>query len=359
MTPEDTILCLCTRQNFEAKHQQDLIDICQSQTIQWEIVFATADRHQITPLVYVNLSKISNKDLNIPSTVFNRFKKTQIHNIFVKRRTEAVFEKVLALFAQKGIDVMLVKGEALGRLVYEQPWYTISFDVDLVIRAREEELYKDDRREIMELLDGFNHEHSQFKEHIEYDFYEHHDITMSNVLPVDWERIWAEAERIQIKGYDVFVMNPEDMLLATAINSCRKRFFRLKSLYDLATIIEKYPNLDWNTVISRAHAYKSNTILYTALVVTETILGCRLPDDALADLKVSRLRALLIGYLVKNLSERMSLMNLFVHSENATFERTLSWPLVLTYATYRFDLLWPKLGELYTAWRNPPPPVPG
>lgn len=359
MTSEDTILCLCTRQNFEAKHQQDVVDICQNQKIQWDIVLATANKHQIAPLAYVNLSKISNKNLNIPSTVFKRFKKTQIRNVFVKRRTEAVLEKALALFTQKGIDVMLVKGEALGHLVYDQPWYTISLDVDLVIRAREEELTEGDRQEIIELLEGLNHERNQFKQHIEYDFYEHHDITMSNVLTVDWERIWAEAEKIQIRGYDVFVMTPEDTLLASAITSCRKRFFRLKSLCDLATIIERYPTLDWNTVINKAHAYKCNTILYTALVVTQTVLGCQLPNNVLTDLRVSRLRATLIGYLVKNLFQRMSLMNLFVHSDNATYKRTLSWPLFLTYATYRTDLLLPKLGELYTAWRNPPPPVPG
>ena len=358
MNPEDTVLCLCARQNFEAKHQQDLIDICQSQTIQWEIVLATANKHQIAPLVYVNLSKISHKNLNIPSAIFNRFKKAQIRNIFVKKRTEEVLEKVLALFAQKGIDVMLVKGEALGRLVYDQPWHTTSLDVDLVIRAREDELTEGDHREITKLLDDFNHERNQFKEHIEYDFYEHHDITMSNILPVDWERIWVEAEKLHVKGHDVFVMPPEDMLLATAITSCRKRFFRLRSLCDLATIVEKYPNLDWGLVVRKAHAYKCNTILYTALMVTQITVGCRVPDDILTDLKVPRLRAALIGYLIRKLSQQMSLINLFVHSENATFKRTLSWPLFLTYATYRFDLLWPKLGELYAAWRNPPPPVP-
>ncbi|HSM72340.1 MAG TPA: nucleotidyltransferase family protein [Anaerolineales bacterium] len=359
MTPEDFVLCLCTRQSFETEHQQNLIDFCWNQTIHWDIVLETANKHQITPIVYTNLTKIPDKNLNIPLRVQDRFKKTQIHNIFTKQRTEAALEKVLALFNQKGIDVMLVKGGAVAYLVYDRPWYTICLDMDLVIRVREDELTEDDRREIFDLLESFNRERSPFKEHIEYDFYAHHDITMNNILPVDWERIWADAEKIQIKGYDVFVMTPEDTLLATAITSCRKRFFRLKSLCDLATIIEKYPALDWNTVISKAHEHKCNTILYTALIVTQSTLGCHLPDNILTELRVPGLRAILIRFLVKNLSQRISLMDLFVHSGNATYNRTLSWPLFLTYATYRVDLLWPKLGELYSAWRNPPPPVPG
>ena len=248
--------------------------------------------------------------------------------------------------------------EALSQLVYERPWYTVSYDVDLVIRAREADLVKADYWEILEFLEKFNQERSEFKEHIEYDFYEHHDVTMNNILSIDWHRIWAEARKIQIGGYDVFVMTPEDMLLTTAINSCRKRFFRLKSLCDLATIVETHLDLDWEAVIRKAHAYKCNTILYTAFVVTQATLGCRLPDGIMTALKVNQLRGSLVHYLVRSLSQQLSLSNLFVQSENATFKRTLSWPLFLTYVTYRVDLFLPKLGELYTAWRNPPPPVP-
>jgi hypothetical protein len=358
MTPEDRLLCLCTRQNLEAKQENEVVFICQNQRIDWEYVFTTADLHQVSPLVYLNLTRISSQELNIPSEVFSRFKKAQIHNILAKKRTRASLEKALALFDQKGIDVMVVKGEALNHLVYEQPWYTISYDIDLVIRIREEELDGPDREEILTLLDNDNKARDGFKEHIEYDFYEHHDITMNDILNVDWHRIWAEARKIEILGYPVFVMMPEDMLLSAAINSCRKRFFRLKSMCDLVSIIEKYPDLDWSTVILKAHEYRCNTILYTALVVTQATLGCALPAGILTELRVNPIRLSIINKLVSQLSQRLPLSDLYVQSENATFKRTLSWPRCLTYATYRLDLLGPKLWELYAAWRNPPPPVP-
>ena len=359
MTSEDFVLCLCTRQRFEAKHQQELITICQSQSIAWDYVLATAEQHQVSPLVYVNLAQIRPQDLNIPPKMLTRFKKAQIHNILVKKRTRTSLAKALDLFREKGIEVMVVKGEALNHLVYEQAWYTISYDIDLVIQARVEELDEIEHNEILKLLDDDNQVRDGFKEHIEYDFYEHHDISMNNILKVDWPLIWAEARTIQIMGYNVLVMTPEDMLLAAAINSCRKRFFRLKSLCDLASIIEICPTLDWNKVVKRALSYKCNTILYTALLVTQLTLGCRLPTGVMSSLKVNPVRASLIHYLVNQLCQRLSLSKLFVSSKTATFERALSWPLLLTYATYRLDLLIPKFGELYAAWRNPPPPVPG
>jgi hypothetical protein len=359
VTPEDTIVCLCTRQNFDKTHRQKLLDLCQRQQIQWDIVYATAEQHFVSPLVYVNLSNQPNGELGIPPDILNKFKKSCLRNAIVKRGTSKILEEILALFAQKGIDVMFVKGAALSLLVYEQPWYTITYDVDLVIRARRDEIDETDHREIVDVLEGFNHQRNQLKEHIEYDYYEHHDVTMNNVLAVDSERIWQESRQIQFKGYNVFVMTPEDMLIAAAINSCRKRFFRLKSLCDIVTIIDKYPDLDWEMLVSKAHAYECNTILYTALLVTQMTLGCRLPEEVITNLKVNPVRALIVSRLVKKLCQSFSLTDLFTRSKSTLLGREFSWPLLLTYATYRVDQLGSKMGEIYRAWRNPPPPIPG
>lgn len=359
MTPEDTIVCLCTRQNFEAAHLQKLITICQGEEIQWDEVFNIAYQQGVSNLVYTNLLKDQNGSLAIPRVVMNSFKKAYIRNVFVKKGTSAVLEEVLVLFARKGIDVMLVKGEALNVLVYEQPWYTKSYDVDLVIRAKRDEIDETDHREIVDVLEKFNHQRNLYKEHIEYDYYEHHDITMNNVLAINSERLWQEAHKIQINGYDVFVMTPEDMLIASAINSCRKRFFRLKSLCDIAEIIHKFPDLNWAILVDRAREYKCNTILYTAFLTTQMTLDCPLPENVLSDLRVNPVRASLINYLAKNLIRNLSLTDLFNRSETTLLGREFSWPLVLTYATYGIDHLSPKLAEIYRAWRNPPPPVPG
>jgi hypothetical protein len=352
MTPEDTIVCLCTRQNFGAAHQRQLTDLCQSQEIQWDVVYATAEENFVSPLVYVNLSHGRIGGRAIPQAILDKFKKSYIHNVFVKQGTAKILDQILALFAQKGIDVMLVKGAAMSLLVYEQPWYTKAHDVDLVIKARREEIDQADHREIVAVLEGFNHQRNQFKEHIEYDYFEHHDVTMNNVLAVDPHRLWQEARRIQVNGHDVLVLTPEDMLIAAAINSCRKRFFRLKSLFDVAAIVEKHPDLDWGVLISKARDYEANTILYTTFLVLQKTLGCPLPERVLYDLKVNPIRAFGIRRLVSALCRTMSLRELFTRTEGTLVGRQFSWPLVLTYATYRLNHLFPKLREICSAWRK-------
>jgi hypothetical protein len=262
----------------------------------------------------------------------------------------------LALFAQHGIDVMLVKGEALNLRVYNQPWYTVSYDVDLVIRAKREELDPAVNQEIVNRLEAFNCRRDQFKEHIEYDYYEHHDITMNNVLAVDSERIWQESNKIQLYGYDVFVMSPEDTLLAAAVQACRKRFFRLKSLCDIAVIIEKFGNdLNWDVVVSKARAYECHTILYTALLVTQTTIGCSWPEGLLSALAVNPIRASAIQHLVNRLCRNCSLDQLFDRTDSTLLGREFSWPLVLTYTTYQLKHLVPKTMEILQAWRKPQP----
>jgi hypothetical protein len=352
MTLEDTIVCLCARQNFEPIRQQRLIAICQNRTIKWNAVYAAAEQHGVTPLVYVNLRKSQREGTDIPEAALNIFKRSCIHNVLVKQDTAAVLEKVLALFSQKGIDVMLVKGAALNLAVYEQPWYTKSADIDLVIKARKGEIPEADHREIVDVLEGFNYRYRRFKEHIEYDYYEHHDVTMNGILALNSERIWQESRRLRVNGQVVFVMAPEDMLIAAAVNSCRHRFSRLKFLCDVVAIIDKFPELNWDSLISKSREYKCNVIVYTALSVTQMTLGCPLPPGVLSDLKVNPVRATMIRCLANPLYRSMSLATWTWRSEGRLFGRGFSWPLVLVYATYRADQIGPKLRGICRAWQK-------
>jgi hypothetical protein len=75
--------------------------------------------------------------------------------------------------------------------------------------------------------------------------------------------VWSKTKETTFQGQKVLVMSPEDMLLAACINSCRKRFFRLKSLCDIAEIINYFKELDWEVFI-----HNGRYIVYTSLLVT-------------------------------------------------------------------------------------------
>lgn len=354
MKPEDHFLFTCTRQDFDVSHVDQLKTLCpQLRNGQWDTICTLAQEQGVAPLVYANLSKQVAAALKIPGDVLTRLKKYSLHNKVVKHKMARIFEQVLAKLATMPVDVMVVKGAALNMVaVYEQEWYTISADIDLVIRPRTM-AGEAGRQQASAFLETINRRQSDFKEHLEYDYCDHHDVTMNNVLPIDFARMWQEARPLKVGDYNVFVMTPEDMLLAAAINACRKRFFKLKSLCDIAEIVRAYPDLDWCKFTERARRYKCNTIVYTSLLVTRETVGCSFPQTVLADLKVNPLRARLVKRLVDYLCQHASLASLSDRSQRALFGRSFSWPLALTYVTYRWDLLGRKLIEIYKGRHNP------
>ena len=241
---------------------------------------------------------------------------------------------------------MLIKGIALDVLVYNYPWFTVQNDIDLILRAKIEEIDVKDRKEIWAFSRGRG---------FECDYFTHHDIDLLGSLPINFQRIWNDATKIKLRGYDVFVMSPEDMLIAACINSCRKRFFRLKNLCDIAEIIDKYSGLKWDEVIGKSKEYHCNNIVYTALLITKQTLGCEFPEKVFDNLAVIPLRTAIIHYVIRYLNQRMSLFSLYPFSIENPLYRKLGLSLILPYATYEWYQLWRKmkyfLGDILRTWR--------
>ena len=177
---------------------------------------------------------------------------------------------------EKVSDVILIKGAALDLLVYDQPWYTVSKDIDLILSARREEL----RAEEIEEIGCHFHQKG-----VEFDFFEHHDMNMNGLLPIDFDEVWKDAQVKQLNGETAYCLSPEDMLLSICINSCRKRYFRLKSLLDIVETVEKIPDLDWGKFIQRCKTYGCGNIVYTALKVANSTLGCPIPEPMLREIR--------------------------------------------------------------------------
>ena len=289
MKPEDRLLFLCARQDFSDAHLEELLDLCGAEKVAWEEVFPTAVQHGVAPLVWTNIEKATFVGLTVPTAVVSKFQLSCYHNAVVKGKRKAQLAEALALLSAYSIQVMALKSVALDLLVYDQAWYTSAIDMDLVLRPRQHDVSPQTRAAIDHHFGGLG---------IEYDFYEHHDVTNNGLLPVDFDRIWDDARPVSFQGHELFLMSAEDLLLSLCINSRRKRFFRLRSLVDIAETLQLLPELDWAAVCDRARAYRCNHIVYTALVVAQATLGCALPEGVLDHLGVGRVTASTVDRLV-------------------------------------------------------------
>jgi len=334
--PEYQLLYIATRQDFQEGHKSAVRDLARSNDVDWGLVYETAAQHGVAPLIFANVISKDGEALHIPEDIAHKFELNTYSQVIEKKKSAQRLKEALAFFSERGIDVMLAKGIALEQLVYDHPWFTVTQDIDLILKRRLDEISSKELHDI---------QHTMHNSGIEYDFYSHHDLNINGALPVDFDHIWSDAYPATLYDQQVYLMTPEDLLISVCINSCRKRFFRLKSLCDIAETVRKFPTLDWERLAEKAELYDCSPIIYTALQVTDRTLGCPVPDGAVSMLKVNRARKWLLDRTIKLLAEYVALAS-YPFSGVTLAGRQLNLAIILPYMNYRGYQVWRKLREI-------------
>jgi len=86
--------------------------------------------------------------------------------------------------------------------------------------------------------------------------------------------------------------------VALCVNACRKRYFRLKCLFDLAETLRRGERVDPERLAGLARRGHCEGIVYAALVAARDAVGAELPSGLLEALRLSPVRARLLARLV-------------------------------------------------------------
>ena len=293
MRAEDRILFAVTRQDLLDEHREAVRELAQGTTVRWDEIADLAEGHGVAPIAGHNLRQI----VEIPAGVAGRLERAFFENALVKAQEAERLARGIDRLREAGFQVMLLKGAALDLLVYREPWVVASRDFDLLLRIEPGRRLSPDEERVRDSL---------YRSGVECDVGRHHDLDMNRVLPIRYERIWAAARPVQMRGAEAFVMAPEDLLVSLCINSCRKRFFRLKSLFDIAETSRRLP-LDWSRLADHAREDRCEGIVYGALLAASLTLGAQIPAGILDELGVPRVRARLLRGLVARHLRRGSL----------------------------------------------------
>lgn len=322
MTPEDRILFLCARQDFLPGHRDAVHALCQGRAVRWELLAKTASRHGVLPIVGANLRQCDAAALRLPTGFAERLEIAVFESAAVRERDADRLATALARLRAVELEAMLLKGTALTLLVYREPWVVTSHDIDLVLLPGPGwEKGKGEEKAVRKSL---------YTNGVECDLKEHHDVTMNGVLPIDFERIWREARPVRFRGEEARLPSPEDLLISLCVNACRKRYFRLKGLFDVAETVARLRDLDWERFAALAREGRVQGMVHAALVATRETVGCDLPAGALGGLGVSPAKARLLEKLIAAYLRRGSL----VDRSGETFAR------LLAYASFRPAEAW-------------------
>jgi hypothetical protein len=325
VTLEDRVLFLCARQDFLPRHREEVEALCGGRDVRWKELAKAAGRHGVLPIVGANLRRCDPAALGLPVGMAERLELAVFESAAVRGRDADRLETALTRLREVGLEAMLLKGTVLSLVVYREPWVVDSRDIDLVLRPlpgwREGQ---GGEREVRRTL---------YRSGVECDLHDHHDVTMNGVLPIDFERIWRDARPVRFRDAGAWVMSPEDLLLSLCVNACRKRFLRLKGLFDLAETLPRIQELDWDRFAARAREGHCEGIVFTAFTTARETLGCDLPERFAGLLGLAPARARLLRSLIAAFLRRGSLVD-------RTGERLA---VLLSYASFRPAEAWRSL----------------
>lgn len=208
-----------------------------------------------------------------------------------------------AALGEAGITVVLLKGGALGTVVYRDPALRTMGDVDLL--AREDDLVAASR--VLRRL-GYTADDS-WRSEAWYEAHHHHLaplIAPDGSLVVELHRaiveagegrvpvdgLWERASLERIGGVPFRVLAPSDLLLHLCLHLARDNMFvggKLRDLRDMAeTIRHSGEAIEWDAVVTRAKAWQVARYVYWALWLARDMAGAAVPAAVLEGLADAR-----------------------------------------------------------------------
>ena len=267
--------------------------------LDWKYLTTNALYHGVAPLLYRSLERIDDVSL-VPERVIAVLRERYYVTLARNMIHYDELGKALRMFADSGIDVIVLKGGALAETVYRDIGLRPFADVDIMVREDDLKRAKEVMAEIGYILDE---RISPEAHNEEFGCDLHYVINEGHVLEIHWhiarrtgndrytkiriDELWERALPAKVTDVDTLVLSPEDLLLHLCIHLPRHRYNRLIWFCDIAEVVRQ-SDLDWDYLAETARRYRTMAYMYYGLRFTDDLLGCDVPAHVLEGLKPSR-----------------------------------------------------------------------
>jgi hypothetical protein len=92
-------------------------------------------------------------------------------------------------------------------------------------------------------------------------------------VPLTLEEMWPRLVPSSFEGLEIQDLAPEDLFLCLALHACKHRWDTLLLLSDLAALLRRYPNLDWDFLRQQARRLHVERIVAITLQLVERLFG--------------------------------------------------------------------------------------
>lgn len=298
--PEVRLLLLATRP-APSPATKAAIETLLAEPLDWNALLALAGTHRVTSGLYHGLVQPYRDALPVAFAAAAQaasFRST-VHHLVT---TEAL-HAVLDAFDAAGIDVLCLKGLAVGALAYGEAALRKSGDLDLLIRrsdfqaAREALVALDYRPDVAaedtEAYLGLHHGYALRGPKTDVDLHWNLAHLFQNV-PTDFEALHARRLHVDVGGRSVPTLAREDHLLQLANHAVTHCWRTLYLIADIAALLNASDHMDWDRVLRDSEAARSRRAIALAVLLAVRLYGAAAPPalaDAIAHPAVERLAA--------------------------------------------------------------------
>ena len=246
---------------------------------------AVADAHQVGPWLHAALASAGASNTEAAQLL----QPVALAQAAIALAHERELSWLLPAFAERGIEVLVLKGPALARTHYPQRGLRPFRDLDLLVPERGlaegaellgEAGYerKEDRTDRLHAEHG-HLQHVYLDRQRELRVELHGDHLQLGVEPAEAVAIWERASVVDFGGASARVLEPHDLLVHLCVHLHRHSFSRLIWFKDIDLLLRRSA-LDWDIVASRAEQQGCVDSVALTLELLEATLGTQLPPGA-------------------------------------------------------------------------------
>jgi hypothetical protein len=286
-------LLLCCARISPTGDTRNRIETLARGPLDWNRFYKTACARGVAPLVYTTL--LSRAAKSVPDRIL-----TALQAYFHQQATFGKFRalellRLLDLFQENGVRAIAYKGPVLAEIAYGSLTLREFQDVDILVGKQE--IFR--ARDLL-LAEGYRWcEHypnpfdvGSLDRHHAFSFI--HDQLRCSVdlhwrlseppfdrFCLDIADLSRRAEKRLLLGKEVLSLCREDLLLCLCFHAAKHHWAQLKWLCDLAELVNRNHDLDWETVWKRAEISGRGLTRLVALNLTlaSTLLGAQLPAE--------------------------------------------------------------------------------
>jgi len=289
MSPEMKLV-LCLSQSHIDYITSEKIKLLIQKKNNWKYLIEIASQHGLISFVYKGLKTVCPNQ--VPFFPSQKLEKLFWNNLHRNLLIAGELAKIVKLLNKKGIKVFPNNGFILGEMTYNDIGVYPVEKLDLLVQEKDffklqklliEQGYESElelfNQNLIAAIEDYNEYsyrfvHPRKKMCIEIHWLINHKYTSPDITDYFWQKL----EPSSILGVDIDTLMGEDYLLLHCMYAHNYDWRKLIWLCDIAEMIRKKPDMDWNKLMLTSDNLDSRNILFTGLFLANKLLGATLPD---------------------------------------------------------------------------------